>query len=162
MATEQPTKAQWAAVERHLVMPGSSAKLLVDGFELTLQVHRAKGLRNTIVVFINGVLEWRISSEDCEERRRFWRLRERRLYPKSEADATQKKHGKRFRQQLGMDKTLTLYSPDWPSFTPLRRHLAKNNTHIQLVVREYDNYWLEGVDLSGAIHEATAEEVANG
>jgi hypothetical protein len=125
------TKEEWAEVERKLQSPFGSVDLMCDGYKLTLQVQRDK-MRLVIMIYVNGHFKG-IWFDDCEERRRFFRPSTRKLHPASSFKGFTKKELKTDWVKKTMEKTMTSYSPLWLSFRPLKAHLIKNNTSIELV-----------------------------
>ncbi|MCK9420238.1 MAG: hypothetical protein M0R70_12750 [Nitrospirae bacterium] len=122
------TKEQWAELEKKLNYPWDSAKLLIDGYNITLIVHFLKALRMEICVYVDGYLKVEYVTHDCEERRRFYRATIRDIMP-----VKMRKQSEKIRKKLGLEPTTyTTYSWGWTSFAALRRHLIKNNESIEL------------------------------
>lgn len=132
-ATEQPTRELWKRIDEELCLPYGSAELLVDGFRLTLDVACIKPRRYTIMIYVNGHFKGSWLIDDCEERRRFFRRSERSLYGHARRERIVREFGKRRAEKFGLLKTFTSYSPHWPTFGPLRRHLVANNKSIRVV-----------------------------
>jgi hypothetical protein len=124
------TKEQWAEIETKLQSPWGNVSLMCDGYKLTLQIQRDK-MRLVIMIFIDGEFKG-IWFNECEERRRFFRPSVRKIFPPSAFKGFTKKEMKSDWVKKQMDKTITAYSPLWPSFRPLKAHLIKNNTSIEL------------------------------
>jgi len=128
-----PSKEQWAALEQKLTGFMGSARLLVDGFELTLQVQKMGALKYCVVPFVNGHWHgrWFIEQEDgqdCEEARRFFQLRSRFLW--------KKKDRSKIARLMGKDKANKKNEwrvGRWTSVPALRRHLLANNHHIEIL-----------------------------
>ncbi len=122
----------WEALEARLSGAYGFADLLVDGYEITLQVQRAKALRYEIVVFVNGKYTGAMLLNDCEERRRFFRpvrtcYMSRELY-----EIYRKGFGKKRADAERARAKGCYYMPSWLSARALIRHLKKNNTSITL------------------------------
>jgi hypothetical protein len=132
-ATEQPTREQWKRVEDYLLYPYGSVELLVDGYNLSLCVVCIKPLHYTIMSYVNDHFKGSWLIDDCEERRRFLRRSERSLYGRAKRERFVREFGKRRAEKLGLLKTFTSYSPHWPTFGPLKRHLVANNKSIRVV-----------------------------
>lgn len=124
------TKQQWEQIETSLQSPWGQVNLVCDGYNLTLQVERDK-MRLLIMTYINGHFKGIWMSEDCEERRRFFRPKVTKLFKESVFKGLTKKERKYMEEKY--NKTITTYLPYWPSFRPLKAHLTKNNISIELV-----------------------------
>ena len=123
------TKAEWEQIEKSLQSPWGSVELLCDGYKLTLQTQRDK-MRLIIMTYSNDHFKGIWISEDCEERRRFFQPKVRKLYKDSFFKGFSKKEEKYLRAKYA--KTITTYSPYWGAFRLLKAHLIKNNTSIEL------------------------------
>jgi hypothetical protein len=132
-ATGRPTREQWKRIEQELCSPYGRAELLVDGYRLTLDVQCIKPRRYTIMIYVNDHFKGSWVIDDCEERRRFFRRGEHSLYGHAKRERYVREFGKRRAEKLGLLKTFTSYSPHWPTFGPLRRHLVANNKSIAIV-----------------------------
>jgi len=128
-------KEDWEEVEIRVFNSYLGAKLLVDGYTLTLRVLRnIKEMRLEIVPYVNGTLEGSWVLEDCEERRRFMRPVTISAW-NAKARETMRKQPKSLLKKLNInpDEKLVYYSFSWLSFRPLMRHLIANNKNIELV-----------------------------
>jgi hypothetical protein len=123
------TKVEWEQIEKSLQSPWGQVELICDGYKLTLQVHRDK-MRLVIMTYINGHFKGIWMSEDCEERRRFLRPKVSKVYKDSFFKGFTKKEQKYLKAKY--DESITTYLPYWGSFRPLKAHLIKNNTSIEL------------------------------
>lgn len=124
---------EWQALEQRLTWPGAQARLVCDGYEVTLEVQRVK-LRMVIAVFVGGWMRGEWMLKDCEERRRF--MRPLVIRPKPFTKAQIRLLGKKWCEEQIAKRTGTYYIPYWPSVTALRRHFQKHNTSIERVTRE--------------------------
>jgi len=126
------TKQEWARVEAELSSPYGSIKLICDGYELLLHATLVKR-RLMIGFFVDDHWKGKWMLEDCEHRRRFFRRTEKSLW-NAKSKASLKKAGKKLLKSIGMDpeEKIVSYSSHWPSFRPLKAHLIKNNTSIEL------------------------------
>jgi len=125
-------KQQWDELERNLSSPFGYAKLLIDGYEILLQTQVHK-MRLCIAVYINGYIRSEHFLNDCEERRRFFCPNKHYVYKPKER-AQWKKEPKRLLKKYNIDpdKSFFTYTPWWNTFRPLKAHLIKNNTSIEL------------------------------
>lgn len=133
------TPQDWKEVEKRLENFWLPVKLKCDEYELTLRLERINQFKNAILVYVNGLMKVKWMTEDCEERRRFFRPKKQSAYSQKQKAAL-RKMSKRLRQKAGLpdpDDTYTYYIPYWTSFKALKSHLIKNNSNIQLV-REQD------------------------
>lgn len=132
------TKDDWLLVKQQLSSPYGSVKLMVDGYELALQVHRIKPLKYGIVVFVNGVYKGEWHKGEADEAKRFCRPSVKSLYSPAKKKAVLKglrgkAEIKSMTDLLHLDKTWTFWDLFWPSFGPMQRHLIANNKSIELV-----------------------------
>lgn len=125
------TPAEWKRVENALAEHGW-ATLRVDGYLLSLHVHRIKALSYAIWIYVDGAFKGRWILEDCEERRRFMQCKVHRL-----RTGTLQQYVKLFGKREGRAQfaaaAWTSFHPYWTNFGALRRHLVNNNTSIELV-----------------------------
>ncbi len=129
------TKEEWAQAEKALQGFYSSVRLKVDEYEVTLILERVSTYKNMIMVYIGGEFKGKWLAEDCEERRRFFSKKARSLLSaKQKADF--KKLPKRTQKDLSArynNLTYETYSPQWSSFSALKKHFISNNQQIELV-----------------------------
>jgi hypothetical protein len=123
------TKQQWEEIEKELQNPWGSVSLLCDGYELTLQVQRDK-MRLVIIPYIGGHFKGVWIGTDCEERRRFMRVVKRKKWGGNTLKGFTKKELKSMR--IDPNETSDSFTPIWTAFKPLKAHLIKNNTSIEL------------------------------
>jgi hypothetical protein len=135
-APSKLTTEQWKRVETALYPPSARVDLEIDGYQVSLRIRSAGGLKFQIVPLVNGEFKVEWLFKDCEERRRFARPTTRPLYsPARIAQITKsmgKRRGKQFADEL-LSGTITHYWYGWPSFGALKRHLIKHNTSIRLL-----------------------------
>lgn len=74
------TNDEWKQVEKTLSSLFDHVILNVDGYEITLALRRVTPYKAEIAIYINGIFKGEWLSQDCEERRRFLRKSERRLF----------------------------------------------------------------------------------
>ncbi|MEG0803838.1 MAG: hypothetical protein RSF90_02660 [Pygmaiobacter sp.] len=109
-------------------------RLQIDGYEVTLQLQRITAYKNMIMIYINGKFQGRWISEDCEERRRFMYCKSTTLMSRKqiqEFNKLSKASQKALKEYR--DKTYTSYSPQFPSFSALKKQLIANNNVIELL-----------------------------
>jgi hypothetical protein len=128
------TKEQWIEVSSALAHAHGSAKLRIDGYEVTLSCVRVGAMKYRILVYVDGWSKGEWIVKDCEERRRFLCPRQKNLWSaKSKANLTKGLSKAAIKMHLpDLDKKHTSYYPYWPSFAPLKRHLVKHNQSIEL------------------------------
>ncbi len=129
------TKEEWTSVAAALSRPYGRVKLLVDGYTLDLVVACVKPLRFEITFYVDGFFKGEWITTDCEIRRRFTKPMQIARYKPSEKARLVKGFGKRAVKKYfpDLDKKLPWFSPVWPTFGPLKRHLLANNKSIELV-----------------------------
>ena len=129
MTTEDWKKAEALATSLY-----TSAQLLVDGYRVSLQLMRINPYKCKIMVYVDGHFEGRWTTEDCEERRRFMYEREHSLMNHKQIQDFNKlpKKSQKYLQEY-RDKKFSTYSPQFPSFSALKRHLTAHNENIQLL-----------------------------
>lgn len=129
-------KKDWDIAKERLqrIWPYNQVELLIDGYEVTLQLQPVNDMfHNAIVVYVNGRFEGRWLTQDCEERRRFMPQRQRPCMSPSQI-ARYNKLPKRVQKELKdiRGKTYTEYSTHWTSWSALVKHFEANNTDIRL------------------------------
>lgn len=127
------TTEQWKQIEICLSASYGHAELLCDGYKLDLNVEKLKGLRYTIVVYVNGAWGGARLREDTEERRKFWRPVTTCYARKKFLDPYRKAFGKKAAEAWKVRSTGTYWLPDWPNFKRLRAHLNRNCVSIELI-----------------------------
>lgn len=134
-AMSKPTKEQWLALEKGLFGSYGSAELRVDGYTLSLLKVLVGESKLEIAIYVDGHMRGEFITIDCEERRRFMRPIRSKVYTGSYRKRLEKLSNKRMRKELGIDidEGSTRYMPFWTRFTPLRRHLARENESIEIV-----------------------------
>lgn len=129
------SKDEWKQAEEALQHFFSSVQIQADGYNLTLRLERVGVYKNMIMVYINGEVKGEWLVKDCEERRRFFHKKTQSLLS-SKQMADLKKLPKKQQKELAERYNglkYDSYSPQWPSFGSLKRHLIANNTDIKLV-----------------------------
>ncbi len=132
------TGQEWKQVEAELKSLHGKVSFKIDSYDITLmRQHDNKNIFTA--VYVNG----HIYGADCgievtEINRRFYKPRSKyicRMKPGQDR-AKEIKRFKRLSMQGAVEylsARITLYMPFWQTFGPLKKHLMKNNQHIQLV-----------------------------
>lgn len=102
------TKDEWEQAENALHSLFNYVKLNIDGYEITLKLERVGTYKNVIMLYINDKLDFKLLLEDCEERRRFARIRTRTLL-KADSKKWLKKQSKKWQAELTEKCTYTYY-----------------------------------------------------
>lgn len=132
-------KAEWAKVKEWLGRPWpyGRAKLLADGYEVTLELQMTQNMfANAVVVYVNGEFRGKWLTEDCEERRRFLPQREKAVMGR-EARARWNKLSKAQQKRMlevgiNPNRTYTEYATHWTSWSALVKHFEAHNADIRL------------------------------
>lgn len=131
-ATRPVTVEDWKNIEQELIRLYNRVVLICDGYDLTLVLERHGQFRNVIAIYVNGVVEGRWIMEDCEERRRFFCPKTKRVYSEKKL-AGIKKLSRKLYKELAAAR-YTCYEPYWSSFRAMKSHLIKNNKNIEMMV----------------------------
>lgn len=127
------TAEEWKKVEKNLQLVWSrGAKLLVDGYEVSLYLRQVSQFKNAIVVYINGKFHGKWLAEDCEERRRFFPCKKRCAIRENEL----KRMGIRSKKEIQKYKEMANYneySSVWTNFNAMKKHFEANNTNIEIL-----------------------------
>nr|DAZ25494.1 MAG TPA: hypothetical protein [Caudoviricetes sp.] len=130
---KEMTSEDWKQVEKDLKFVDLyTVKLLIDGYEVSLQLRQISQFRNAIVVYVNGVFRGKWLTEDCEERRRFFPCKKRCLTNTNEL----KKMGIRSKKEIQKYKesaTYNQYSSAWTNFKAMKKHFEMNNKSIEIL-----------------------------
>ena len=128
------TKENWAVAWKRLNSYFRQAKLIVDGYEITLEMQTLKdGFHRAILVYVDGYFKGEWLVKDCEERRRFM--------PQKEVSAMSRKQiakfnalPKRMQKELQeyRDQKVVQYATHWTSWNALIKHFEANNQEIRL------------------------------
>lgn len=127
------TNEDWKKVDNALksvFSPG--AKLLIDGYEVTLILCQKSQFQNAIAVYINGGFKGKWLVEDCEERRRFFCCKKRTLVKEKDFKACgirSKKVKKEFADRYAYNEYLSY----WTNFSKMKKHFIDNNTNIEIL-----------------------------
>lgn len=126
------TNDDWKKVDNALksvFSPG--AKLLIDGYEVTLILCQKSQFQNAIAVYINGGFKGKWLVEDCEERRRFFCCKKRTLVKEKDFKACgiRSKKGKK---EIADRYAYNEYFSYWTNFSKMKKHFIDNNNSIEL------------------------------
>lgn len=128
------TKEDWNNAESALKNLFSYVNLKIDGYDVTLHLERMDTYKNGIMVYVNGKINGKWLFDDCEERRRFLRKREKLLMSTKQINAFKKMPKKMQKEYKELyEKKYVYYDFYWTSFNSLKRHLLKENESIELV-----------------------------
>ncbi|SFH21635.1 hypothetical protein SAMN05660649_04286 [Desulfotomaculum arcticum] len=131
------TNEDWKEVEQQLQSIFSHVELKCDGYKVALVLKRLSQMKNGIIVYVNGIFEYKWLLDDCEERRRFCCPVKKSVYNQKHK-AAMKKISKRLRGLQDPEAKYTYYLPYWSSFRSLKSHLIKNNSSIELIREKKD------------------------
>lgn len=129
------TKEDWKRTEDALKSFFSPVCLKVDGYNVTLILERVGTYKNMIMVYIDGKWQGKWLIEGGEERRRFCQKKTRSLLTAKEKMAI-RKLSKKAQKELANEHhnfQYESYSPQWTSFSALKKHLISNNEKIELI-----------------------------
>lgn len=128
------TKEEWSQVEEALKSFYSIVEMKVDEYKVSLRLERLDTYSNRIAIYVNGEFKGKWLIEDCEERRRFLRKREKSLITakqKKDLNKLPKKFIKEHEEWF--NRSYVYYEHYWSSFNSLKKHLLKENESIELV-----------------------------
>lgn len=128
-------KAQWAQVIDKLSFPLGTVKLVVDGLNVGLQVRQFKPLKFTIMVFVDGLMNYDVFMKDPKVRDLLMRPRMHAKYKRAEITKIERSFGKRAALKAFPDLhgKFTTYEPWWDNPRALVLQLKRRATSIQLV-----------------------------
>ncbi len=129
------SKAQIAALASRLSAPyASPINLMCDGRRITLEIRLVKALQYRVMTFVDGSFKgaWSFSEQALPEQK-FLRKSIIHLYGPAKKAELIKRVGKKFALTLGVDKTRTLFWPDWPNAKAALNHLNKVCESVELI-----------------------------
>jgi hypothetical protein len=107
--------------------------LLVDGYKITVKKVFVSETKAAYFIFVNGEFRGKWGLEDCEERRRFFYRYER--YVNRPAYRRQlilmEKKSKGLFKPVDVNKKNEYFTPFFPNFRALQKHLGKYNEKIE-------------------------------
>lgn len=133
------TKLQWQTLERQLTYPYASVKLKCDSHEIIARVEKAKGLKYSIMVYVDGEFKgiW-LNGED-ERCLKFYRARKHYLWRgklrEELRDTLRKRRPKESRDYCKemLEKYFFTWVPYWPSASAFFRHIRKTCKQIEIM-----------------------------
>ncbi len=129
------TKEDWQQVEKALSGTYGSAKLKVDGREVTFKRGLVSKNRLGIGTYVDGTFQggW-LSSKDPVPEARYMRPASKFAW-KAEARKRMKKLSKKRLKELGFDpdEKHHYFTAIWPNVTAIRRHYQKTFERIELI-----------------------------
>jgi len=138
------TRDEWNQVEQQLRRQFDPVYLDVDGYLVRLMLQRVGEMKLGISVYVDGLFQPKELMRDDETgawpeiSRRFYQLRERRMYSPKKVREFERKYGKKWARQFGLYKTYQYRMPYWQSAKSLRRHFVRENREI--VWLSYEEY----------------------
>ena len=139
------TKDQWAEVERRLSTPFGRVEFKADGYALVGAVSGMGGLKQAVVVYVDGVMKGEWINGGCPEAEKFCRPRCIWLYKTKDRERAKAELKKRKLSQFIRDHyttvataQLTQWLPYWTSPAAFCRHLRKTCSDIELVGWSFD------------------------
>ena len=131
------SKDDWKQIEKELSGAYGTVELLIDGYEIILQVRWVGPRKFAIMTYVNGKFLAKWLSDDCEERRRFLCENKRYLWKPKTREAMRKlfKRYPKYYTSGDPAEFFRYYTPFWGSFSRLKAHLLKNNKSIEWVNR---------------------------
>lgn len=129
------TAEEWKIAEDKLLGAYGYVKLIIDGYNVTIEKRQMSEMQFCLAVFIDGEFKIKWALEDCDIRRRFCREVKKRMFTgKSKADFV-KAVGKKAAEKFEKEHTELLYSihyePFFGSFRTLKSQLVRNNSSIE-------------------------------
>lgn len=131
------TKEDWEKVEKKLSSIFGRAKLMIDGYEITICYVQETVTKYCLAVYVDGKIRGEWLLEDCDIRRKFFHESRKQLFTAKEKAKVIKEVGKRAFERYMKENPdryyITSYEPYFGSFRTLKAHLIKNNTSIELI-----------------------------
>ncbi|KON47002.1 hypothetical protein AL013_10440 [Mariprofundus ferrooxydans] len=138
-SNKQPTREQWAEIERELCRPFGYVFLEIDGYDISLQVMR-DGMKLVIGIYVEHLMRGAWIVDNCEERRKFLPERQRNRYTEKQRKLWAKLDGLTKRQLdkqkaegTGLYEKTTFYCFHFNSFRAMKSKLVNNNECIEVV-----------------------------
>ncbi len=130
------TNEEWELVKENVEKGiGGTAYLLIDGYEITLNMQPISRYKNAIAVYVNGQIngDWLLHNDELGKE-----ICQRFFQPHTKAPSVRKgvKLSQKQKAELKAKFGYTYYDPWWTSFRKLKAHLVRNNKNIQLLRRD--------------------------
>ena len=142
------TDKHWKILTQ-ILTPPRSIQLHIDCYPVIVSAVSLKNPLNghlTVIVNHPKYRTWNWlweKSDECENMRmRFCRPRQKSCVRATKSNV--KKYGKRFLESFKKATMITVYDPNWPSLSSLKRHLIKNNKSIELTGPDWVLKLMEG------------------
>jgi len=138
------TRDEWDQVEQQLRRQVDPVYLNADGYLVRLMLQRVGEMKLGISAYVDGWFHGKELMRDHETGawpevgRRFYQLRERRMYSPKEVRRFERQCGKKAARKYGLYKTYQYRMPYWQSAKSLRRHFVRENSEI--VWLSYEEY----------------------
>ena len=87
-------------------------------------------------MYINGWIKGEWMNGECEEGRRFCRVKEAFIYSAKERTDAKRHLSKAAYKRFNYDKKLKGYFMDWTSFMAFKKHIIANNKEITFIQNE--------------------------
>lgn len=107
--------------------------LLVDGYKITIKKVFISETKASYIIFVNGIFKGEWGLKDCEERRRFFFRYERYVNRPAQRRylIQMEKKSKGLFKPVDVNKKNEYFTPFFPSFKALQKHLIANNNSIE-------------------------------
>lgn len=139
------TKEQWADIETRLSTPFGRVEFKADGYALVAAVRGMGGLKQAVVVYVDGVMKGEWVKGGCPEADKFCRPQRRWVWKTKARDMAKAILKKRKLDPALRDHytsvataQLTTWLPYWTSPAAFCRHLRKTCAEIDLVGWGFD------------------------
>jgi hypothetical protein len=127
---------EWENIENKLSFPGNVVKLIIDGYNIDLQVQyeNKNWMKLVIAVYVNGKMSVEYLNPENEICIKFMCPHKKCIATKQEIEKFTS--SKKMQQELKNKYTYTHYTSYWSSFRRMKNHFIKNNTSIELTSTE--------------------------
>lgn len=129
------TKEDWEYAEKELSSIFGRVEFIIDGYNVAVCCKPETPRHYVLMVYIDGIFEWKWATDDCDIRRRFC-SRHTKCYIDQKQRNRLKRERKAFREEVKKMMTFEYFLPYWNSFRMMKAHFIKNNTSIELVKKE--------------------------
>lgn len=128
------TAEEWQRAEKALDSLFGYVKLQVDQYAVSIHLERIAKHKLALVVYINGIIDWKLIDSDTDERRRFYCRKTKSLLT-AKGKAVLKKQTKKFQKEYAAQHQLeyAYWTPYWNSFRSMKSHFIKNNPSIEVI-----------------------------
>jgi hypothetical protein len=119
------TKDDWKKAESKLSYPYGRVEFLIDGYNITVIVVQEKAMKYVLAVYVDGKIDFKCVTDDCEVRRKFYFESRHSLL-----DAKQKKKLSRERKSV---REAVLAKSEYTTYRSLKSKFVNNNSSIELI-----------------------------